>query len=138
MSTIEPNDRFVSEEELRALLERWQSPQPSEALDERITSSYLREMSQASVLTDSIQLPKTDNEVVTMKFCSKCQEEFADKFSFCPVDGTPLTVVVQPEEPSLTVSPDHSGAAFLNSEPELAFAGASAGLEAGAVTALVP
>ncbi|HEY0006442.1 MAG TPA: TonB family protein [Pyrinomonadaceae bacterium] len=25
-----------------------------------------------------------------MKKCSTCQEEFADKFSFCPVDGTPL------------------------------------------------
>ncbi|MGA9997411.1 MAG: hypothetical protein WBP93_18475, partial [Pyrinomonadaceae bacterium] len=25
-----------------------------------------------------------------MKTCSTCQEEFADKFSFCPVDGTPL------------------------------------------------
>ncbi|HEX8746693.1 MAG TPA: energy transducer TonB [Pyrinomonadaceae bacterium] len=25
-----------------------------------------------------------------MKQCSVCQEEFADKFSFCPVDGTPL------------------------------------------------
>ena len=34
-----------------------------------------------------------------MKFCSTCKEEFADKFSFCPVDGTPLTVpVVQPEQ----------------------------------------
>ncbi|HEY5839782.1 MAG TPA: hypothetical protein VIT19_12155, partial [Pyrinomonadaceae bacterium] len=26
-----------------------------------------------------------------MKFCNTCQEEFADRFSFCPVDGTPLT-----------------------------------------------
>jgi TonB family protein len=26
-----------------------------------------------------------------MKICSTCQEQFADKFSFCPVDGTPLT-----------------------------------------------
>ncbi|HYY59505.1 MAG TPA: hypothetical protein VE842_19410, partial [Pyrinomonadaceae bacterium] len=25
-----------------------------------------------------------------MKQCSVCREEFADKFSFCPVDGTPL------------------------------------------------
>src|ERR1051325_10908658 len=25
-----------------------------------------------------------------MKLCPVCQEEFADKFSFCPVDGTPL------------------------------------------------
>jgi TonB family protein len=27
-----------------------------------------------------------------MKQCSQCQEEFADKFGFCPVDGTPLDV----------------------------------------------
>jgi len=26
-----------------------------------------------------------------MRRCSICQEEFADKFSFCPVDGTPLS-----------------------------------------------
>lgn len=25
-----------------------------------------------------------------MKQCSVCQEEFADKFTFCPIDGTPL------------------------------------------------
>ncbi|HEX8000290.1 MAG TPA: hypothetical protein VF528_18040, partial [Pyrinomonadaceae bacterium] len=25
-----------------------------------------------------------------MKQCSMCQEEFADKFTFCPIDGTPL------------------------------------------------
>ena len=44
-----------------------------------------------------------------MKFCSVCKEEFADKFSFCPVDGTPLTVVTPPvEEPSLTVDRDPS------------------------------
>src|SRR5882762_7832455 len=28
-----------------------------------------------------------------MKPCSTCGEEFADKFSFCPVDGTPLVAV---------------------------------------------
>ncbi|HYE14749.1 MAG TPA: hypothetical protein VD968_09945, partial [Pyrinomonadaceae bacterium] len=26
-----------------------------------------------------------------MKLCPTCQEEFADKFGFCPVDGTPLS-----------------------------------------------
>ena len=29
-----------------------------------------------------------------MKQCSTCQEQFADKFSFCPVDGTPLNGLV--------------------------------------------
>ncbi|MDX6383479.1 MAG: periplasmic protein TonB [Blastocatellia bacterium] len=28
-----------------------------------------------------------------MKFCDTCQEQFADRFSFCPVDGTPLSAV---------------------------------------------
>ena len=43
-----------------------------------------------------------------MKFCSRCEEEFADKFSFCPVDGTPLTPVsAKVEDPSLTVSRDN-------------------------------
>jgi hypothetical protein len=31
-----------------------------------------------------------------MKQCSTCREEFADKFSFCPVDGTPLAENVEP------------------------------------------
>ncbi|MGH9880170.1 MAG: hypothetical protein ACRD6N_01945, partial [Pyrinomonadaceae bacterium] len=35
-----------------------------------------------------------------MKFCSTCREEFADKFSFCPVDGTPLTAFVPRDENS--------------------------------------
>ncbi len=117
MSTVEPDDGFVSEEELRALLEKWQSPKPSAALDERITSSYLREISQASVLSDSVQLPKTNNEVVKMKFCSLCQEEFADKFSFCPVDATPLTPVARVEEPSVTAVPGNGGGVVLNNEP---------------------
>ncbi|HEX8492577.1 MAG TPA: hypothetical protein VF658_07025, partial [Pyrinomonadaceae bacterium] len=28
---------------------------------------------------------------MNMKQCSMCQEEFADKFTFCPIDGTPLS-----------------------------------------------
>ena len=28
-----------------------------------------------------------------MKFCNTCQEQFADRFSFCPVDGSPLSAV---------------------------------------------
>lgn len=118
MSTIEPDDRFVSEEELKALLEKWQSPKPSAALDDRITSSYLREISEASVLSDPIQLPKTNNEVVKMKFCSLCQEEFADKFSFCPVDATPLTPIARVEEPSVTAVPGNGGGVMLNSKPQ--------------------
>ena len=44
-----------------------------------------------------------------MKFCSRCEEEFADKFSFCPVDGTPLTQVApKVDEPSVTAISDPS------------------------------
>jgi TonB family protein len=45
-----------------------------------------------------------------MKTCSTCQEQFADRFSFCPVDGTPLnghaakTVEPPPIDPEETVA----------------------------------
>ncbi len=49
---------------------------------------------------------------IEMKQCSVCQEEFADKFSFCPVDGTPLNGFVaksveqtKPESPSSATVP---------------------------------
>ena len=93
---VEPEEEFVSDDELSSLLERWVAPGPSRVLDKRIKTSFAREFSGAE-------------EVVLMKFCSVCKEEFADKFSFCPVDGTPLTVVTPPvEEPSLTVDRDPS------------------------------
>ena len=28
-----------------------------------------------------------------MKKCIACEEEFEDKFSFCPIDGTPLNTL---------------------------------------------
>jgi len=43
-----------------------------------------------------------------MKFCTTCQEEFAEKFSFCPVDGTPLAtapVVAPPSAPAPSAAP---------------------------------
>jgi TonB family protein len=40
-----------------------------------------------------------------MKQCSTCLEEFADKFSFCPVDGTPLNgAAARKSEPAPPVS----------------------------------
>lgn len=118
---VEPEDKFDSEDELKALLERWTTPGPSRVLDKRIETSFVREFSDAdglsrltesrlteSTLTESqhVLLPLRREEVASMKFCSKCQEEFADKFSFCPVDGTPLTVVAANvvDDPSVTVS----------------------------------
>src|ERR1044071_4741650 len=108
---VEPESEFVSDDELKSVLERWNAPGPSRGLDKRIASSYAREFSGADGLSQSVLLPHRREEVVSMKFCSRCEEEFADKFSFCPVDGTPLTPVsakvpaaVPVEEPSLTVS----------------------------------
>jgi hypothetical protein len=119
MSNIEPDNQFDSDEELRTLLERWQPPERSVSLDMRVSSSYLREFDQVGFLRDALPLAMTDNEVVTMKFCSRCQEEFADKFSFCPVDGTPLSLIeVQPDEPSITASPISREHLFTASEPE--------------------
>jgi TonB family protein len=112
---VEPEDKFDSENELKALLERWTTPGPSRVLDKRIETSFAREFS-----------PLTREEVVSMKFCSKCQEEFADKFSFCPVDGTPLTTVSAniADDPSVTVSrndqpPAIEAAAAYTDQPEI-------------------
>lgn len=90
---VEPENEFVSDDELKSLLERWNVPGPSRVLDKRIETSFAREFSGADGLSQSVLLPHRREEVVSMKFCSRCEEEFADKFSFCPVDGTPLTPV---------------------------------------------
>src|SRR5262245_15351655 len=106
---VEPEDDLVSDKELKSLLERWVAPGPSRVLDKRVETSFAREFSGADGLSQSVLLPHRREEVVSMKFCSVCKEEFADKFSFCPVDGTPLSAVKAPvEDPSLTVDRDPS------------------------------
>jgi TonB family protein len=105
---VRPEDEFVPDDELRSLLESWNAPEPSRVLDKRIITSFQREFSGADGLSKSVLLPQRREEVVLMKFCTRCEEEFAEKFSFCPVDGTPLTTVdakAKADEPSLTVSP---------------------------------
>ena len=77
MSTIEPDgleEQFVSEPELKSLLERWIAPQPSKTLDQRIANSYYTEMGNAEKAVASAQFPLSQNEVVKMKFCSTCKE----------------------------------------------------------------
>ena len=109
MSSFDQDDEFAPDDELKALLERWIAPGPSRVLDKRVATSFAREFSGAAGLSESTLLPQTREEVVTMKFCSRCEEEFADKFSFCPVDGTPLAVVASKQsEPSVTVARDAS------------------------------
>ena len=89
MSTMEPEgpeENVVFEHELKSLLERWIAPQPSKTLDKRIANSYHREMGSADPATTAAKFPHSQHEVVKMKVCSTCKEEFADKFGFCPVD----------------------------------------------------
>jgi TonB family protein len=124
MSSIEPNENFVSEDELKSLLDRWIAPEPSKSLDQRVANSYHREMGNADPAADLVPFPQSHNEVVTMKFCSNCKEEFADKFSFCPVDGTPLTVLVSEPEKKVVEAASFSQSVSL-SEPVAAAAGAA-------------
>src|SRR5690349_5498248 len=110
---FKPEDEIGSDNELKRVLKRWVAPKPSGLLVERIKTSFEREFSGAG------------KEVVSMKFCSVCKEEFADKFSFCPVDGTPLTAVTPAvvEEPSVTVNRDPSATVSRDTvaEPAAAF-----------------
>src|SRR5712671_6086436 len=84
--------RFMKDEELRDLLERWRVPDASRSLDNRVAAAYNTLMGDAAERHNSALHPQRDSEVVKMKFCNTCQEQFADRFSFCPVDGTPLGV----------------------------------------------
>lgn len=128
MSTIGPDapgENFVSDDELKSLLERWFAPQPSKTLDQRIANSYHTQMGSPDPVAMSPSFPRSQHEVVKMKFCSTCKEEFADKFSFCPVDGTPLNVLVPEPEKSVANTVQRSeplGAV----EPVMAGAGAMA------------
>lgn len=116
---VRPEDEFISEDQLKPLLERWTAPGPSRVLDKRIATSFQREFSGADELSQPVLPPQRPKEVVLMKFCTRCEEEFADKFSFCPVDGTPLTAAeVMAEEPSLTVSKEEPSLTVSKESPE--------------------
>jgi TonB family protein len=110
MSGIEPKDPLFPEGELKRVLDLWVAPEPSKTLDERVSNSYYRELAGNDAATQTVALPQSQNEVATMKFCSTCQEEFADKFSFCPVDGTPLNEFVPKAEESVTRAAAHKPA----------------------------
>jgi TonB family protein len=68
----------AEEQGLKALFRVWSVPKTPARLDWRIIESYRQQILQG------------DRQEVFMKQCPTCQEEFANKFSFCPVDGTPL------------------------------------------------
>ena len=78
--------KFMQDEELRSLLRQWSAPEAPGSLDQRVAAAYQRTMSSSTPLLNSALDPQRDSEVVKMKFCNSCQEQFADRFSFCPVD----------------------------------------------------
>lgn len=99
--------KFMQDEDLKDLLRQWRVPETPASLDNRVAATYQQSTSQTKSV--SALYSQRDSEVVNMKFCNTCQEEFADRFSFCPVDGTPLTAATvaaasQPA-PAETVSP---------------------------------
>ena len=121
----EPGDKFVSEDDLKNLLERWITPEPSKTLDQRVANSYHMEFG-STEMAGSILLPPSHEEVVKMKFCSTCKEEFADKFSFCPVDGTPLNAVAV-AEPEVVHTPPPPVAQPIAAHSPMMVAAAAAG-----------
>src|SRR5215212_6828848 len=70
-----------------------------------------------------------------MKQCPTCQEEFADKFGFCPVDGTPLgapgETPTAPQASDESFVTEASTAAYSASASEAASAGAGSSEGAG-------
>ena len=125
-----PGESLIIEDDLQSLLERWIVPEPSKTLDQRVANSYHREMGSADAVAEAAQFPQGQNEVVKMKFCSTCKEEFADKFSFCPVDGTPLNVLVSEPENKVVNSPSFTDSVSAGS-PVLAGTGSVALVQRG-------
>src|SRR4030081_2090331 len=91
MSDID--SKFMQYDELRSLLRQWSVPDAPGSLDERVAAAYQQTFSSPTLLSNSALKTQRGSEVVIMKFCDTCQEQFADRFSFCPVDGTPLSAV---------------------------------------------
>src|ERR1051325_1819299 len=100
------DSKFMQDEELRVLLNKWNTPEAPDSLDQRVRASYRQTMSGMNERLSSALDPQRDSEVVKMKFCETCKEQFAERFSFCPVDGTPLAVAAPPVAPPETKPSD--------------------------------
>src|SRR5437588_11054586 len=87
--------KCMQDDDLRNLLGQWKVPETPESLDNRVVAAYQQSLSSTASSNPGVY-PQRDGEVVKMKFCNSCQEQFADRFSFCPVDGTPLSAVPTP------------------------------------------
>lgn len=117
MSTVGRDDPMYSDDELNRVLGRWVAPEPTSGLDQRVANSYYRELGSGQAVTGQTWLPQTQKKVLAMKFCSTCQEQFDDKFSFCPVDGTPLgAAAFRKDEESVTRPAGHEVPVSMNSQ----------------------
>jgi len=132
------DNKFMQDEELRGLLRQWSAPDAPGSLDQRVAAAYQQTMSSPSGLSDSALQPQRDSEVVTMKFCSTCQEQFADRFSFCPVDGTPLVVVTTASAPEIESSYPVAETATFQSAKAVSFEAAPAAATTSTQAALTP
>jgi TonB family protein len=99
-----------AEQELRAMFQLWSVPETPATLDSRVFNTYRQQIFSRE---DSLE----ERQEVFMKHCPTCQEEFANKFSFCPVDGTPLDDVTvssaAPEIPPMHVIGGYAAPATL-------------------------
>ena len=111
MNRFKPGKELSGDDELQGLLQRWTAESPK-SLDQRVANSYHREFGGARAEASAAAFPVRQQEEVTMKFCSTCQEEYADKFSFCPVDGTPLNGFRNRHEDTATVPASDKRAAL--------------------------
>ncbi len=90
--------KFMQDDDLHSLLRQWRTPETPGSLDNRVAATYQQSMG-STASSNSATYSQPDSEVVNMKFCNTCQEEFADRFSFCPVDGSPLSTAPEALSP---------------------------------------
>ena len=121
--------------ELRELLRQWPAPEAPPSLDERVAIAYRRIIKEGILSnhtvneSNSVLYPERHrrSEVVKMKQCPTCEEQFAEKFAFCPVDGTPLNGLHAPAvapvaEPAPPVSVPSNGSSAVKTVPPAAAA----------------
>lgn len=88
-------DGHADDATLRELLECWQAPAPAPRLDARVMNAFRNEISPqtigAGATHSAVPFSHERSEVAKMKECPTCREAFADRFVFCPTDGTPLS-----------------------------------------------
>lgn len=87
-------EKMAEELQLKQLLARWVAPDAPASLDEKLLAAFRAEAGRLPLQDSLTGLPElsllASEEVKTMKQCRTCFEEFADKFVYCPIDGTPL------------------------------------------------